>query len=468
MNNYVEIFLYVPEGDQSPSEQTLKWVSNFNRILQVGLNQFHQAKARLVNTIFTTNDLEEIIKKSPIVIQLILSENIDKNKLIQDYAENGKINVNQVIQIQYLPVKIDINKQEQIKTLNFFDETGSKSLKLDENIEKIRDDVWLKFLDLSMEIRRIISELSTKESKDRKTKSVFLAYTSVDQNSNRKILEREIQQLGYTIYDPSKVIYNADQFKDFVNQSISTSSLSLHIIGNSELPMVQGQDISLVEYQNKLFVEYINANKKAQVFRLVWIPPDIKPKTEKQKTYIESFMHQVEAMSNTEIVQAPIEVFKSIIQRKLSTHQDKSVVESTKESINNKSVYVIYNQSETDKVNKIIDEFEKKNISVLKTEKLQSNIESLRLHHKNLVQCDAVLIFQSENNRLWLNSKISDILKAPGIGRKKKYAAKALYAPNNSAVITGLRDLIVLDTKGPISQSVQPIIEILENYDTSR
>jgi len=103
------------------------------------------------------------------------------------------------------------------------------------------------------------------------------------------------------------------------------------------------------------------------------------------------------------------------------------------------------------------------------SEKAQSNIENIRIHHKNLIKCDAVLIVQTESNKLWLNSKISDILKAPGIGRKKKYAAKALYTMNNSTgTVTNLKDLITLNNNVSISESIQPIIEILEKYDTSR
>jgi hypothetical protein len=144
-------------------------------------------------------------------------------------------------------------------------------------------------------------------------------------------------------------------------------------------------------------------------------------------------------------------------------------IEKKSENGNKKSVYLIYNESDIEKVKMIKSEFEKKNIAVLISEKAQSNIENIRNHHKNLVQCDAVLILQAESNKLWLNSKISDIMKAPGIGRKKKYAAKALYSMNNSTgLVTSLKDLIILNNKVSLSESIQPIIEILEKYDTSR
>jgi hypothetical protein len=469
MNENVEIVLYVPIGDQEFPEQDLKWLSNFSKILQVGLTQFYQIKIKITDPVFSKDEVKKILKRDPILIQLLINESIDNNNVIQNFAEEDKINKDQIIQLNCYPVNRNNPFANNFKTFNFFDEISNKSIKLDENIEKIKDDVWLKFLDLSLEIKRRVRDLSKNQAKETISKSVFLSYTSSDQNINRLIIEREIRQLGYKIFDPSKAINDAAELKKEIEESLAKSTLSLHIIGNSELPLVPGQEISVVEYQNKVFVEYMNNNKNASIFRLIWIPPDIKPKTEKQKLFIDSFMHQVEAMGNTEIVQTPIEVFKSIIQRKLISKPAMDTIEKKSENGDKKSIYLIYNESDIEKVKLIKSEFEKKNLAVLMSEKAQNNIESIRNHHKNLIQCDAVLIVQTESNKLWLNSKISDILKAPGIGRKKKYAAKALYTLNNSiGIITGLKDLLILNSKVSISESIQPIIEILEKYDTSR
>jgi len=469
MTENFEIFLYVPVGGKTLPEQDLIWVNNFSKIFQIGLTQFHQAKIKIISTIFSKDEVKKAIERNSIIIQILLNENIDITSCIQNLPELDKINKDQVIQLNCYPFKKDSLLNDSFKIINFYDEILNKSIKLEENIEKIKDDAWLKLLDLSMEIKRLVNELSKNKKKEVFSKSIFLAYTSPDQNVNRLIIEREIKQLGYNILDPSKSISSEHELRNTINDSLNKSDLSIHIIGNSELPSAPGQDMSIIEYQNKLFVEYVNANKNAKIFRLVWIPPDIKPKTEKQRMYIESFMHQVEAMENTEIVQTPIEIFKTIIQRKLIDRPVMTAENIKSTDGNSKSVYIIYNDSAIDKVNKISSEFEKKNITVLKTEKAQNNIETIRLHHKNLINCDVVLIFQNEDNRLWLNSKISDILKAPGIGRKKRYIAKAIYPVNStSGISNSLKDLIILDNKVSISESILPIIEILEKYDTSR
>lgn len=42
-------------------------------------------------------------------------------------------------------------------------------------------------------------------------------------------------------------------------------------------------------------------------------------------------------------------------------------------------------------------------------------------HLQALRDSDAVVVFQTSDNRFWLNSKLRDIIKSPGIGRIKPF-----------------------------------------------
>lgn len=467
MNEIFKILLFVPFEEKNLLEQDKTWLSNFKKAFSVGLTQIVNVKIEIDETIYFDNDLHEKIQKNDIVIQLILNEKIDLNKCIQNTNLKDKFSKNQFFQLICYPFIDESIKLDGYKSFSFFDELTNKPIKFNESLDKIKDEVWLKLLDLSLDIKRVINELEKKDTPTVNSKAVFFAYSTPDQNNNKLILEREIRQLGYKIYDPSGFIDNKAKLKEFISESLNKSVLSIHIIGNTDLPLISDEDISVVEYQNRAFVDYVNKNSHSEINRLVWIPPDVKPKSEKQKSYIESFMHHVEAMEHTEIIQTPVEMLKSIIQRKLDENISSGSEVKEIKSNNKKSVYLINNELDSEKATKIRTELVSKNIDVLINDKTLNNIESIRLHHKNLVLCDAVMILYTVDNRFWLNSKISDILKAPGIGRKKKYAVKALLTENKSGLITP-KDLVVIDNKAPLSNSLQPIIEILEKYDNSR
>jgi hypothetical protein len=467
MNEIFKILLFVPFEEKNLLEQDETWLSNFKKAFSVGLKQIVNNKVEIDDTIYFEDNLNEKLQKNDIIIQLILNEKINLNKCIQNSNLKEKISKNQLFQLICYPFIDEAIKLGGYKSYSFFDELTNKSIKFNESLDKIKDEVWLKLLDLSLEIKRVINDLEKKDIQVSNSKAVFFAFSTPDQNNNKLIIEREIRQLGYTIYDPSGLVDNKEKLKEFISKSLNNSVLSIHIIGNTDLPIIPEDDISVVEYQNKVFVDYINNNSQAEINRLVWIPPDVKPKSEKQKLYIESFMHHVEAMDHTEIIRTPVEVLKSIIQRKLNnTILSGAEVKEFKTS-NKKSIYIINNEFDSDKANEIRKELANKNIDVLVNDKTLSNIDNIRLHHKNLVMCDGVIILYTVDNRFWLNSKISDILKAPGIGRKKKYAVKALLTENKSSLNVP-KDIAFIDNKAPLSNSLQPIIEILEKYDNGR
>ena len=48
-------------------------------------------------------------------------------------------------------------------------------------------------------------------------------------------------------------------------------------------------------------------------------------------------------------------------------------------------------------------------------------------HQENLRLCDAVLLYHGHAGEAWLRAKLRDLRKAPGYGRKRAFAATAVY-----------------------------------------
>jgi hypothetical protein len=66
--------------------------------------------------------------------------------------------------------------------------------------------------------------------------------------------------------------------------------------------------------------------------------------------------------------------------------------------------------------------------------------EQRQKHVENLRAFDAAIIYKGSGNEQWVRMKASDLLKAPGFGRKKPIVAKAiLSAPGEMSDSNDLR-----------------------------
>ena len=465
MNGKIEIILYLPKNNQEKKEPELLWIKGFQEILKVSLEQ-------LISKEITFKQLDnksDVIKQmsNSVIIQIIQNDNIDFDSLIQKDLKN-----NQIVDLNFIQIVCCLLKDNGIniegkKLFNFYEENTGKPVNLNVNeIHKIKDEIWLKFFDIALEIKnKAIISNKPFESKS-KQKSVFLAISSPDQNYNRNIIEREINQLGYTVTSPLNFIQNIQDYKLDILNKIENSLLSIHFIGNNYSPLIKDSGISLIEYQNNLFTELINSKNKENLYRLVFIDPELKPKSEKQKQYIDSFTHNIDELKNTEIIQAPIEVFKSVIFRKLNEiNPDLQKKEFIKiEKNEGKSIYLIHNDSDKQVAEEIKSFFHSKNYYFLDIENKLSNIDQIRAHKKNLVDCDSLVVLYLNANKQWLISKISDILKSPGIGRKRKFDAKVIYTKEDmhNEFSSYLKNITIIDQKVSIKEDLQAINEILK------
>jgi len=58
----------------------------------------------------------------------------------------------------------------------------------------------------------------------------------------------------------------------------------------------------------------------------------------------------------------------------------------------------------------------------------RSQLELLKDHKRHLQECEGAIIYYGNSNRAWLNSKVMDLRKAPGMGRKHRLETKQVLA----------------------------------------
>ncbi|MDA3954346.1 MAG: hypothetical protein PF485_11930 [Bacteroidales bacterium] len=458
-NENSDVLIYAPFNKKNLNEKDVIWINAFQTILEIGLNQITKQKLSISNFILDApkKDIKEL-GSCKIIVQLILNNSFSTEALVNEsQLENVK-----VIQVNCHP-EIKGEFSTDILRVNLFDETTNKSIDLSENIGEIKNDIWLKILDIAFTIKK---DLVVIEKKDKKFKGkIFVAETSIDQNSNRETIIRELEHLGFEILPKVHFPKDLNPFSELIHDSIKQSVLSIHLIGNHYAPLINNIEISSIELQNDLFHEVaaeLNAENR-EIKRLVWIPTDVKPKSEKQRLYIGSFKRNIELLKNTEIIQTPIEIFKSIIRNKANGIIDvKPISQTESKEIYSKSVYIITNDIESKTYNNIKAELSKQKLRVLEISPKTNKIDLIQEHYYNLINCDAVLIDYTVENVQWLNSKLCDLLKAPGFGRKKSFLAKSIFLNTGATPVLQFQitDLeLIKDDKKDIAIRLKSFIE---------
>ena len=91
------------------------------------------------------------------------------------------------------------------------------------------------------------------------------------------------------------------------------------------------------------------------------------------------------------------------------------------------AAYLIYEFADKKDVKGIKQQLVERKLDVLELSAGDSSLDTRRKHYANLVNCDSSVIYYGETNPIWLETKINDLRKAPGMGRKGPVPVKIIY-----------------------------------------
>lgn len=326
---------------------------------------------------------------------------------------------------------------------------------------------WSKLLDLSSIVLRMISEdHGTAKIKTGDQNVVFLASTSSDMDPGRDILRRELIQHGYRVEPEIDLRIIPGETENYLLPILEKAKIAVHLFGNDYGELFAGTDRSLPEYQMDFVTDYIDklehqkATQSGNLIRLIWISPEISPLDEKQIAFLEQLKQNIEKLRRTEIIQAPLELFKSILLKRLRQISQEEIRIAAQVKADKKTIYVIHDKRDEQEATVLIDKFLNAGINAVKIDFETDSANLINIHRENLVRCDAALIIYGHSNRFWLSSKMKDLLKAPGFGREQPLAAKVLMISGEDK-LSGMPlpgDVIVMDKQ----EALDPFIEKLK------
>jgi hypothetical protein len=278
---------------------------------------------------------------------------------------------------------------------------------------------WSILVDLAYDVyNSLYLQTSGETNKNRQTekKFIYLAETTEDQKDNRDILRRELQHMGYGILPLTQLPNDADKLSDVIQSYLKRAIMSIHMMGAYYGDYVKNSKFSLVDLQNQLTKSYLEKSEESdKLSRIIWIPNDLKPADQRHSLYLKRLKRD-DAQHRTEIIEAPLELFKSILNNKLE-----ELNEPAQTLIKDKTkVYLIYENNERENLNKLITGIKERNLTITDND-LNNKKNPVTSHIEKLVEADAVIIYKGNSGIEWLNSKIRDIIKAPGYGKTRSF-----------------------------------------------
>lgn len=497
MNFEYEILLTYHTSDDEPIGGGNKgWVTNFNRFLSTLIEQISGSKPKIKMISEVESDLEHYSKAA--VVVSILSPDFLKNeslvKGVLAFAAGAKDKeglvvdgVSRLFKVIKYPLDVDeyLPQFADLLTYDFY-QIDPLTGEPQEFRRFFGDDAersyWMKLVDMAYDIYQIHNRLNEEitastEPAIEKAKTIYLANTGVDMIIQRDIVKRELIRHGYRVLPEHSLPKEVNGLEVMVKVDLDQCCLSIHLIGEDYGYKPKGTELSVVDIQNRIASKHtydIHDHNRAhgvveKFSRLIWLSPELKNVSERQKIFIEDLKSDAASLDEAEVLQMPLQELKSIIREELVTggrfknHEIKLSDDIVDEG---NLVYLICDKPDLDSSKPIADYLKKKGLKVV-TSLFEGDLVDLRyLHQENLRRCDASLIYYGRSSEEWIKTKLQDILKSPGFGRVKKLKATAVYLEGDSNLdIKHLEKnkAMVLGNGAFSPETMEPFLAKLEN-----
>lgn len=316
---------------------------------------------------------------------------------------------------------------------NFFEinRYNKKAVAYDLNAKNGPDSrFWSKLVDLAYDISGVLAEPGVKSDTvpAQEKPGVFLAEASFDQVENRDMLKRELQHLGFRVLPLSHIPDDAEHAREVIETSLRQSVMAIHMLGAWYGDLVKNSKLSFIDFQIKAVKEFMSGKENKETHsQLIWIPNDIKPTDQRQALYLKRLKRD-EAQYQTEIIETPFEVFKTILNLRLKEITNPTIIPPAEKN----KLYAIYEPESQAQIGKYLQLIRDKGFEIIEPD-MDCEANPLTRHINNMLVADAVLIYKGDCPMDWLNSKIRDLVKAPGYGKTKPFHAVEIISNQKTA-----------------------------------
>jgi hypothetical protein len=255
--------------------------------------------------------------------------------------------------------------------------------------------------------------------------TIFLAETTSDLREQREAIKRDLQQHGYTVLPARTLPMVESELRAILRSDLARCRMSIHLVGRSYSFVPETSSQSLLEIQNDLAIE---RGGQGGFSRLLWIPPGLQVKDERQQRVIEQFRMDPRIQKGADLLETPLEDLKTLIQARLKRITVPAAA-SSKQAVPSKNLvqlYLIYDQRDTEAASSWADFLFEKELEVIRPVFEGDEAEVREYHEENLRSCDAALILYGSASECWLRRKLRELQKSAGYGRTKPMPVVAI------------------------------------------
>ena len=457
-----DVFIsYAHIDDQPLTEGEKGWITQFHRVLEVRLGQLLGEKPNIWrDKKIQGNDIfdEKIInafKEAKVMISIMSPRYMksewclrELNEFYREATESGGIQVGDRSRL-FKVVKTPVDPEEipehlppvlqSIIGFEFFDfdaDTG-RLVEYDEAFgEKARQNYFSRIYDLAYEICGLLknyggggaAEVEAPEiSADAKT--IFLAATTTDVQQERDRIKRELIERGHRVLPESNMPLVGPEMCDFLRDTLKQCDLSVHMVGARYGMIPEEAARSVADLQNQIAAEL---SRESGMERIIWLPRGVVAGDDRQIDFIRRINEDASTHAGAEIIEESLDNLKGYLLERLKPKPKPAASEppAVGQAPAAANVYLICDARDEEAIEPLEDYlfaqgFE---VSLPLFEGEESDIA--KAHRQKLTFCDAVLIYYGAGGRSWVEMKVMDLMQAPGFGRTKPLAAKAvLIAP---------------------------------------
>jgi hypothetical protein len=287
--------------------------------------------------------------------------------------------------------------------------------------------LWANLVDLAYDVLESLSSDGIMINMGR-GRAVYLAEAGADQQPQRRLIKRELSRYGYRILPSSNLPEEINALKAHIQADLEQSVFAVHLVGETRGAMVQQSELSVAELQHDIILRHATQHHAFRTF--IWIPPHLRITNERQQLFVDKLIETADAQRGMELIQMQLEDFKIIILRQLAYQVRKALGQEAElrqeEPSQKPSVYLMADTRDVTQSAPLASHLLEQGIEVFWIGHDARAAERSR-HIEYLNRCDASIIFFEKASKEWLITKMQDVLKAPGLGRRKPKGKNAIF-----------------------------------------
>lgn len=469
----IDVLITYAERDNDPGKNNEPgWVGQFKKFLELMLMQVLGEKSNIVlkseNEDFKAAGLDNVA----VMVAVLSKEFIQSGKCLDTvesfHNKTSSSKEPRVFKVMKAPLSSAEQPPRLRELLNYDmfqldNETGLMKEYTDFFSQEAEKQYWMKMVDLVYDIHESLillkGENKTEVKNIYRKKTIYLAETGHDLSIQRNIIKRELQRHGYVVLPSQLLPLREEDIERLVRKDLEECSLSIHLIGAAYGEIPEGADRSVVDIQNKLAAEHtvIKRSRKEEFSRLIWISPNLRNASDKQKSFIESLRRDIEAQEGAEILQNPLEDFKNIMREELQAAH----VDNSGQQLSGKTIYLVHDKIDHQQALPLIELIQKSGFNVVSPAFEGDLMEVRKKHIDNLRTFDGAIILKGKVNDQWVRMKVLDLLKAPGFGRVKPVQGKAIVSESN---LDSYKNQNVTLISGDSNKSLESVKMFLQEF----